>query len=261
MIQINYTTFPLKCKLFFFPFSAERKKRREFSFPNALTIASLGIFPTINAYIYAMNTLFAIIFIFSALSLLFVDPNGFLQTLLDGASKSATLCLSLVASHAVWMGLIRLWEDCGAARGISKLLQPLVKKLLKTSDEEAVRNVCMNFSVNLLGISGAATPYGIRAAQRLDKTEHAEYASAMLFVLNATSLQLFPTSMISLRTALQSTSPNDILLPAFLTTLFSTVTGVLLTWCFLRPKDKAVSRTNAPFAFSSRKRSKEACIR
>jgi spore maturation protein A len=193
-----------------------------------------------------MNTLFSVIFIIATFLLLFLSPATFLEALLDGAGKSATLCLSLIATYAVWMGLMRLWEDSGVTRGISKLLKPFAKKLLKTKDEEALQNACMNFSVNLLGISGAATPYGIKAAQLLDKTEHAEYSSAMLFVLNATSLQVFPTSMIGVRVAMHSLAPNDIVLPTLLATLFSTALGVFLVWAFLRPKIKRRQRVHAP---------------
>ena len=205
-----------------------------------------------------MNTLFSLIFILSTLILLFLSPETFLEALLDGAGKSATLCLSLIATYAVWMGLMRLWEDSGVTRGVSKLLKPLARKLLKTKDEDALQNACMNFSVNLLGISGAATPYGIRAAQLLDKTEHAEYSSAILFVLNATSLQLFPTSMIGVRVAMHSLSPNDIVLPTLFTTLFSTALGVFLTWAFLRPKKTSTQRIHAPAIFIKTQKNKGA---
>jgi spore maturation protein A len=104
----------------------------------------------------------------------------------------------------------------------------------------------MNLSVNLLGISGAATPYGIRCAKLLDKTPHAEYASAMLFVLNATSLQLIPTSIVSVRVGMQSANPYDIILPTLFATLLSTLFGVLLTWVFLRPKTKATQPVFSP---------------
>ena len=219
------------------------------------------IFPVHSAYIYAMNTLFSLIFILSTLILLFLSPETFLEALLDGAGKSATLCLSLIATYAVWMGLMRLWEDSGVTQGISKLLKPLARKLLKTKDENALQNACMNFSVNLLGISGAATPYGIRAAQLLDKTEHAEYSSAMLFVLNATSLQLFPTSMIGVRVAMRSLSPNDIILPTLFTTLFSTALGLFLTWALLQPKKKSAQRIHTPSIFIRTKKTKGAGMR
>lgn len=183
-----------------------------------------------------MNILFSLVFIVCAALILCHAPDLFFSALIDGGAKAATVCVSLIATYAVWMGLIRVWEDCGIAKKVAKLVKPLAKKLLKTEDEEALTAVSMNLSVNLLGISGAATPYGIKAANLLDKTEHAEYASAMFFVLNATSLQIFPASMVAVRTALSSANPSDIILPTVLTTLFSTLLGVALTVLFLRPK-------------------------
>lgn len=176
-----------------------------------------------------MNILFSAIFLVCSAILLFIKPENFLPTLLDGASRAATLCVSLVANYSVWMGLMRVWEDSGVARGFSKLLKPLVKRLLKTDDETALRAICMNFSVNMLGISGAATPYGVNAAKLLDKTEHAEYSSAMFFVLNASSLQILPTSIIGVRVAMGSAAPMDVVIPTLLTSAFCTLLSVTLT--------------------------------
>ena len=149
-----------------------------------------------------MNAVFAVIFILSAALLLLFDPSGFLPALLDGASRSATLCLALLSSYAAWLGLMRLWEESGVTRGISRLLKPLSKKLFRTQDEETLSAIGMNLSANLLGIGGAATPYGIRAAELLEqRNPHARYASSMLFVVNATSLQLIPTSVVAMRVA------------------------------------------------------------
>ncbi len=204
-----------------------------------------GIFGHGRAYIYAMNALFALVFILSTAILLILSPDTFLSTLLLGASKSAALCLSLLATYSVWLGLMRVWEDSGISRGVSKKLRPLARKLFKTDDRETLDAVCMNLSVNLLGISGAATPYGIRAAQLLDKSSEAEYASSMLFVLNATSIQLIPTSIIGVRVALGSASPADILIPTLLTTAFSTIIGVVLTRLLIPPKRSVKQRKTA----------------
>jgi spore maturation protein A len=186
-----------------------------------------------------MNVIFSVIFLSATLILLIISPQTFLSTLLDGASKSGALCLSLVATYAVWLGLMQVWKDSGVTRGISKLLRPLSKRLFKTDDERALGAINMNLSVNLLGISGAGTPFGIESAKLLDKTENAEYSSAMFFVLNATSLQIIPTSIIGVRVALKSANPLNILVPTVLTSLFSTLLGALLVRIFIPPKRKA----------------------
>ena len=161
--------------------------------------------------------------------MLFFSPQEFLPALISGASRASTLCISLLATYAIWLGLMNVWEDSGLSKNVSKALKPLCKRLFKTQDEETLTAVSMNLASNMLGVSGASTPYGVKAARLLDKTPQAEYSSAMLFVLNATSLQLVPTSVIGLRAALGSASPADIVLPTLLTTVFSTAVGVALT--------------------------------
>ncbi len=198
-----------------------------------------------------MNTLFALLFVVCCFFLLCHSPENFLSAMLNGGAKAASTCLALVATYAVWLGLIRIWEDCGVARFVAKLIKPITRRLLKTEDDRALRAASMNLSVNLLGISGAATPYGVTCAKLLDNTANAEYSSAMFFVLNATSLQLLPASMVAVRVSMGSGNPTDIILPTLLTTAFSTLLGVLLVRLFLSPKEK--ERLRAP-AFSYEKR-------
>ena len=188
-----------------------------------------------------MNILFTLIFLSSCTILFVTSPDTFLATLLSGGSAAASLCLSLLATYAVWLGLMRVWEDSGVTHGISKLLKPLAKRMFHTDDEKTLQVVCMNLSVNLLGISGAATPYGVQAVTLLDKTDDAEYSSALFFVLNATSLQILPTSIIAVRTSLGSANPTEIILPTLLASLFSTLLGVFLTkLCIKRAPKRAI---------------------
>ena len=187
-----------------------------------------------------MNILFTLIFLICTFLLLCASPENFLSAMLDGASKAAALSVSLIATYSVWMGLMRVWEKSGVSRGVSRLLKPIARWILKTDDEDVLSSACMNLSVNMLGISGAATPYGVKTAQLLDKTENAEFSSAIFFVLNATSLQILPTSLVAVRVAMGSSAPTDIILPTIFTSIFSTVLGVLLVFLFIKPKKAVV---------------------
>ena len=181
-----------------------------------------------------MNILFPAVFIVCGVFFLLLSPDTFLSALFHGAERSASLSIALLTGYAVWLGLMKLWEKSGVCEKISKCFQPLVKRLFGVQDVDTVRAISMNLSVNMLGISSASTPYGIRSAQLLGSSENAEYASAMLLVLNATSLQLIPTSVIGLRTALSSASPADIVLPTLIVSTFSTLVAILLLKaCFL----------------------------
>ena len=195
-----------------------------------------------------MNFLFALLFLISAVFFLFSNPESFLSTLLNASSKSASLCLALLSSYAVWLGLMRIWQESGVSRALSKLLRPLAKRLFRTDDSATLDAVCMNLSVNLLGISGAATPYGIEAARLLDNSPDPEYAACTFFVLNATSLQLIPASIVGIRASLGSVAPASIILPTLITTMFSTLLALVLTRVLIPPKRQtATPRKRAEF--------------
>ena len=188
-----------------------------------------------------MNAIFLGLFCASAIVLLCTNAELFLPTVLDAASDSAALCVALLASYAVWMGFMRIWEACGLTARLAKLLRPVCKRLFKTTDEPTLQAISANLACNALGIGGAATPYGVQAAKLLDRSDYPEYSSCMFFALNATSIQLLPTSVVGLRASLGSGSPADVILPTLICTAISTVTACFLTWLFLRPKSPKAS--------------------
>ena len=94
----------------------------------------------------------------------------------------------------------------------------------------------LNISANMLGMSGATTPMGIKSIQELEKHKNTEYAICMFFVINATSVQIIPSSILALRSSMGAVSPSDIILPTILSTLVSTIVGVLLVKIFCKRK-------------------------
>ncbi len=175
-----------------------------------------------------MNGIFAAIF-FASLLLFFSEPDGFLSAMLSGAEKAATLSLSLLAAYCVWLGFFCVLERCGAQRALSRAFYPVARRLFRTEDREAVFLASGNLSANLLGLPGAPTPLGVRATRRFLAAGN-RYGADMLFVLNATSLQLLPATAIALRLAAGSASPSDIFLPTLLSTLLSSLLGGLLVF-------------------------------
>lgn len=154
-------------------------------------------------------------------------PDKFLSTLLGGAEKAATTALTLFCIYAVWMGLSRVAEKSGFSSLAAKGLKPLAKRLFKTENSGALENIAMNLSCNLLGIGGAATPYAVKAIDLLEEDGN-DYAQKLLFVINATSVQLIPSTVIALRAAAGSALAFDVFLPSLICTAISTVTGVML---------------------------------
>lgn len=174
-----------------------------------------------------MNAIFAVVFFVSAGLFLFTDPNGFLSAMLSGGEKAATLSLSLLAVYCVWLGFFKVMEQSGLSKKLAGCVYPFAKRIFRSDDREGVYLASCNLSANLLGLPGAPTPLGIKAVKRFADAGN-DYAANMLFVLNATSLQLLPTTVIALRLAAGSASAADIFLPTLVSTLFSTLLGAAL---------------------------------
>ena len=177
--------------------------------------------------------------LFSILTLLVVNPSAVLSEMLGASASALELCIELCAVYAVWLGILELVEVSGLSQKLAKLLRPLIKKIFKVDNEETQKIIAMNVSANMLGLGNAATPMGIRAMQALDdKTGKANFAMIMLVVVNATSIQLLPTTVIGLRERAGSTNPSDIILPTLIATFCTTILGIVLVHLIDRFKRK-----------------------
>ena len=174
-----------------------------------------------------MNAVFTLIVILSAVIITFTSPDKLLSGLLSGAENSLKTAVTLFCIYAVWMGLSRLAEKSNLSEKAARLTLPLAKKVFKTNSPKAAEHIAMNLSCNLIGIGGAATPYAVKAIGELEK-EGNSFAQKLLFVINATSVQLIPTTVITLRAAAGSIAPSDIFLPSLICTFVSTATAVTL---------------------------------
>ena len=183
-----------------------------------------------------MNFIFALCFTVCTVILTFINPDGVLSSMLSGGNKALELTMKMTVIYAVWLGVFELVDKSGLATKISKLLYPVNKLLFGNVPEKANEYISLNISANMLGMSGATTPMGIKAINELEKHKNTRYIIEMFFVINATSVQLLPTSVMSLRTSLNSLNPSDIILPTILTTALSSIIGIILVKVFSRGK-------------------------
>ena len=185
---------------------------------------------------FSMNAIFGIVLVLSTVILLFTNPDFILSAMLSGGEKALSLTLKMVVIYAVWLGIFELLERSGLAKKFANGLRPFNRKLFGELPDKANNFMSLNISANILGMSGATTPMGIKSIQELEKHQNTEYALAMFFVINATSVQLIPSSVLALRTSLGSIDPSNIILPTILATLVSTIIGVVLVKLFIKKR-------------------------
>ena len=181
-----------------------------------------------------MNAIFTAGVILALTVLTFIDPEAALSAFLNGGENAFSLTLKLVVVYCVWLGVFGILEASGLDKKFAKLLRPVNKLLFGTLPEKAEEYISLNISANVLGMSGVTTPMGIKSVRELEKYEGTGKVIATFFVVNATSIQLIPTSVISLRSSFGSVSPSDVVLPTVLATALSTVIGVLLVKAFVK---------------------------
>ena len=164
------------------------------------------------------------------------DPKVFpamAQAAFDSAKTGFEMALALTGALTLWMGLLKVGEEAGAIRLLSRALSPLLRRVFPglPPDHPASGNMVLNFAANMLGLDNAATPAGLRAMQELETLNPepgtATNHQAMFMVLHAASLTLFPVSIMALRAANGARNPADIFLPILVSSAFSVLGGFL----------------------------------
>lgn len=149
--------------------------------------------------------------------------------MISSASGAVELALGLVGVMTLFLGLMKVAEAGGLLVIIARLIRPLMTRLFPEvpPNHPAMGAMILNLSANALGLGNAATPFGIRAMQELDKLNTrpgtATNSMALFLAINTSSITLLPTGVIAIRAAAGSADPAAIL-P---TTLFATVCATI----------------------------------
>lgn len=153
----------------------------------------------------------------------------------QGAQAGITLTISMAGAVCLWTGIGKLMERAGFTAFLSRLLNPLLKRLFPATQDDPSLACCLsaNICANFLGLGNAATPMGIQAAQRLAAQGQDGIATdqlCRLVVLNTASIQLIPATVAAVRTSLSCATPFDILPAVWITSICSAGLGVTAAW-------------------------------
>jgi spore maturation protein A len=157
-----------------------------------------------------------------------------LDTTLAACGDAVTLSITLIGAYALWMGVMNIAKEAGLVAKLAKAMKPFTRRIFKGVPENAAAHeyIALNLSANMLGLGNAATPYGIRAMEELQKYNKskriATNAMCMLLIINASSVQLLPTTVMALRASAGSAEPAAIALPALIATTINTLFAILV---------------------------------
>ena len=178
---------------------------------------------------YSMNVAFAALTLLSLVMMTFAAPADMLPSMISGVSGAIVLILKLTAVYAVWLSVLKMAEATGLDRKLSRALRPVIRRLFKGESEKSYDYISVNLASNMLGMGGATTPAAINAMTSMCREEgKATDNMLMLLVINATSIQIVPATVIALRAAAGSANAASVFLPTLIATSCATAAGMIL---------------------------------
>jgi spore maturation protein A len=152
---------------------------------------------------------------------------------LSSAKEAVTLCITMTGVMSFWVGLMKIAEKAGLIASAARRLQPFMRFLFPNIPDRHSANeyIATNIIANVFGLGWAATPAGLRAMEALQELNQSKNRASTemctFLILNISSLQLIPVSIIAYRSQYGSADPTRIVGPAIAATIFSTIVGIV----------------------------------
>lgn len=180
----------------------------------------------------------------SLFAIVLTEPAQAIMLMMGASANGIKMCVEFLGIYAIWLGILQVLDDTKLSHKLSHLLRRPIRWIFGKTDEETEKNLCLNISSNILGLGSAATPFGLKAMQGLDKgSEFATKSMIMLVVINSTGIQVLPTTVIGLRALAGSVSPSCIIWPTIVSTFVPTFLGIFLVKMFYKnSKVRAMKR-------------------
>ena len=180
-----------------------------------------------------MNYIFTFLILISIICAII---NNRLDVAIDEMLKSATravqISFSLIGIMAFWLGIVKIAQNSGLMELFSKLVKKPLVFLMPDLKENpnALSNVALNISANALGLSNAATPFGIKAMDNMqEKNPNKNVATnsmCMFLAINTAGFQIVPAVVIAILSANGMSNPTQIILPTLIVTTIAFVSAI-----------------------------------
>ncbi len=185
--------------------------------------------------IWGLLMVIGIIFSFASGNVSLVNDE-----VISSAKQAMEMFLNMFPVIVIWMGLMKIAEKSGLLEKIAYKFSFILGKLFPSipKGHESLGLIASNIIVNMVGLGSAATPFGLKAMEKLQElnTEKNTATEAMItfLVLNTSGVTLIPTSIISLRALYNSANPSEIISCALIATICSTIGGLTIDYLIRR---------------------------
>lgn len=168
--------------------------------------------------------------------------NGKLEdvvnAVMSGAELSVKIAFSLIGIMAFWLGIMQIAQKAGIIKWISKKIQPVTKRLFNElpPNSPAIGDIAMNFTANAFGLGNAATPFGIKAMEEMQKNNvdktSASNSMCLFLGMNTAGFQIIPATVIAVLVSIGYKNPAEIILPTLIVTSIAFLSAIFLAKVF-----------------------------
>lgn len=161
--------------------------------------------------------------------------NEINEGIFSSVSDAVQLSITFLGTICLWNGIMEIVKRTTLIEKLTKFLNPLMIVLFPKlkNDNKIKSEISMNIIANVLGLGNAATPLGLKAMKSMQekniKKDTLSDEMMMFIVLNTASLQLIPTNVIAIRTALNSNNATQIIFPVWGATIIAAIIGIIAT--------------------------------
>lgn len=186
-----------------------------------------------------INYIFGIFIIVSVVYSVFTGNMQVINdSLLSSGSVAIEMILKMIPLLCLWLGVMKIAESSGLLSKLSvffsKVLHPLFPELKKGG--EAISYIASNMVMNMLGLGNAATPFGLKAFECIQKDnpnkDTATRSMITFLVMNTASVTIIPTTVISFRMLNNSKNPTEIVGACLIATVLSSLFGIVMDRLF-----------------------------
>ncbi len=154
------------------------------------------------------------------------------NVVIQNTQEAVTFAIGLTGIMAVWLGLMKIAERSGLIKQLGRLMSPFIRLLFPEipKNHPAISSIIMNMVANMFGAGNSATALGLKAMEELQsiniQKERATNAMCMFLVINMSSVQLIPLTVLKIRADAGSINPTEIIGTSLIATMVSTIVGI-----------------------------------
>lgn len=181
------------------------------------------------------NIIFVLLFVVGiAYSMISNRKDIVLNVILSAPKDAFLLFIDIYVLLIFWGGILEIMKRSGLLKTLSQIIIFFIHPLFKRIDrnDEALEYIAMNYLANMLSMGACATPFGLKAMDRLKELNNnldvASNEMITFLLVNTSGLCLIPTTLLAIRNQYGSMNSAKIVPFVLLISTISTILSIII---------------------------------